>query len=224
MLGKEGKRDNLSRDELLETGGSFTVKELREFALGKEVIPGGRESLYISDEVPVRLIPSNLSITAEELYRDGDIKSPIELLRSGYNLYRGCVNRGFEVPLALNNDAYEWPEPSLFPWNDVEGVSLAAFALSHGEPGKVLSFKIKRLGDVRMMNLVDWQNLSNRVFARGLSDAVQNLRTCVENSLDVAGFLEYIFCDLRGSVKLPVLRYARANETPSCGNMLAREL
>lgn len=112
------------RNEILQTGGKFTVRELREFGLGPEtkdkVGNTGRELLYINDIVPVRLVPRSLLQRATILWTENhDIKQTIESLYTSFYIFRECVNTELEVPLIKKEDnIWEWPEPEGFSWGD----------------------------------------------------------------------------------------------------------
>lgn len=121
----------LSRSELLRTGGEFTVRELREFGLGREktdeVGNRGRELLYVDDVVPVRLVPRSLLDLAVEIRQEsGRIENVIEALWTSFYVFRACVNKDLEVPLVKKTDGvWEWPEPATFRWGDETAKTLA---------------------------------------------------------------------------------------------------
>lgn len=120
-----------SRNELLKTGGEFTVQELREFGLGPEERDEwenlGRQLFYVNDVVPVRLVPSSLLHLAESIWGEtGEIGRVIESLWTSFHVFRECVNKGWEVPLVKKDDGiWEWPEPVGFEWGDEDTKTLA---------------------------------------------------------------------------------------------------
>lgn len=246
-----------SRDKLLESGGEFTISELIDFSLGEEVSPGARRVLYVDDIVPVRLIPLELSLAAEEFFfKDADIKSTLQILRFAYCFYRSCVNRRMEVPLAQVEGGWEWLQPANFPWTDFDAVKLMAFAIEGGRevdtplaityqgstedkfnfltgkvtrtevsdlrsrPNDVVKFKVRKLGDIRMVNQMAWQQFSNKVFANGLLYAIEDIEKGVADTNKLKDLISFLFKDLRESVRMPVLRYAKFGETPSGENLL----
>jgi len=192
-MGYQEKGNRLTRNELLKTGGDFTVEELREIALGEPEKDGGRPFLLLSTIEPVRLMPIKLQAAAAKEYeKSKDTKRVFDTLLSGFTIYRNSVNTGLMAPLVVNEGACEWPEPALFGWNDLDAVNFIGFAmgskvksdsvlittqggkvektlnLTTGEtttkeltefaahPDKNLKFRVKRVGDVRMINSASW--------------------------------------------------------------------
>lgn len=122
-----------SRDELLESGGDFTVEELRNFGLGPEEVCGGniaRPLLYINDRIPLRLIPNRLVSTLTVASQmEFDPKFILETLHSAFVIYRECVNRDFEAPVVLEENAWQWPDPVLCGWDDLDGINYLGLAM-----------------------------------------------------------------------------------------------
>lgn len=119
-----------SRDRLLETGGEYSIEDLREIGLGPEKSNGGRALLYASEAVPVNLIPHDLATALEELYAEtSDARSLFQTLHSALYVYRECVNEDLEAALVKNGEAWEWPTPVLFSWKDIDAINFMGVAM-----------------------------------------------------------------------------------------------
>lgn len=110
-----------SREELLESGGEFSVEELIDVGLDGKKGDKERRLLFVNDYVLVRLLPLKLLDAVEEHHRSSGLdKIALRVLRAAYFVYRGCVNQSMEAPVYLQNGAWEWPEPVNYHWNDLE--------------------------------------------------------------------------------------------------------
>lgn len=104
----------------LKQGGEFSVEQLIELALGAEHKEGGRPIKMVKEMGSLRLVPKALTKTSQEYYKEtGDVGAVIRYIQSGFFFYRQCVNKGFLAPHILVKGAYEWPEPTLFSWDNI---------------------------------------------------------------------------------------------------------
>ncbi len=131
-MSRKDRKAEVSREELLESGGSFSVGELHEIGLGPKEEDGGRPMLFRNNPVPFRLMPAKLLDATEKLLDEtGDIALVLETLWAAFEIYRNCVNKGdITAPLTRAEDGvYEWPKPAIFTWDNLEAVRLTGFAL-----------------------------------------------------------------------------------------------
>lgn len=134
-MGEPERPTKLSRNELLMTGGEFTVQELREIALGEEDENGGRPLLTVSESCRLRLLPSKLQLAVRDILEtSGDTRTAINVLHSAFVIFRECVSNEAVVPLLLGPDGVlEWLEPARFKWGDFDVVNFIGMALGSGQ-------------------------------------------------------------------------------------------
>lgn len=128
-----GQLAELPRNELLQSGGSFTLSELKGFGMGPEIVDEdgnlGRDLLYVSEGVKIRQIPSSLLNSAKAAWeKTRDVRQAIEPLWTSFYVYRDCVSKLGELitPFVKKDDrVWEWPEPADFSWGDEQTKTLA---------------------------------------------------------------------------------------------------
>lgn len=121
-----------SRNELLQSGGNFTLSELNEFGKGPETrdeYGTGRDMLYISQGVRIRQVPTSLLTSIKSnLENTHNIGPAIESLWTSFYVYRDCVSKLGELitPFVKKADGvWEWPDPADFSWGDEQTKILA---------------------------------------------------------------------------------------------------
>jgi hypothetical protein len=142
---------------MAEAPRSYSITELREMALGPKDSDGGQPinlTLSISE---VRLIPREVVYGARDLYHQGLILEPINYLNGAFFIFRECVagDPFLGVPHLLGEDGkYTWPQPTDFPWEDINKVALVG-RLIHGNDLKTARIISKRDGTVSDVDVLE---------------------------------------------------------------------
>ena len=131
----------------MESGGEFSVEQLREFGMGEKGPEGGRPALYTTEILAVRLVPKNLIASLGALYeKTRDERQFLQTLYSAFYIYRECVNTGFEAVLSVKDNACEWPQPRLFPWSDVDAINFMGMAMGAMKRNDTVAVSIDNKG------------------------------------------------------------------------------
>lgn len=207
------------RNLFLESGGVFSVKQLEQFGLSREVVGGYREMLYVSQHSPVRLVPLNLLNAIKLQLENQNIESVVDSFYSAFVIYRNSVNNGLSpAPLVKADDnVFEWPEPEDISWGDLDSVQILGIKMDklRKNPYRESKFKIPKLNNVGMVNANKWQNVSLHFFASDLMALVEDLRTDKVSIIVAKYFLESKIEELEDPMEMLIARYSLTGEKTS---------
>ena len=69
-----------------------------------------------------RLVPECIVFASQNFLEKGDLEKSLRYLENAFYVYRETVNKGFFAPHIRAGEAYEWPQPSDFSWEDADKV------------------------------------------------------------------------------------------------------
>lgn len=151
----------------------YTVRDLREKALGPDNF---QPKLVTFDHQPVLYLPRDVFITAKSFLESTQrANRTVEYVLDAYQFFRACVCFGeaqVGVPLVLNGEAYSWPKPANFDWDEMEVVHQHTQLSGEGvyDPGfsSQVEFVVEDLAKVGFINPIEWQEDSNRFILKPL--------------------------------------------------------
>ena len=154
----------------------FTIKQLREKALGPDNF---QPRLINLDHQPVLYLPRDVFVTAKGFLESTQrAEKAAEYILDAYQFFRACVCFGDHpqvgIPLVFDSEAYSWPKPANFDWNEMEMVRFYAQYAGEGanDPGftSQVEFVVEDLAKIGFMNPIEWQEDSNRLILKPLKD------------------------------------------------------
>jgi len=174
-----------SRDRLLETGGEFSVNELRETGLGETDPDGGRSLLYVSEVAPVNLVPQNLAEALKDLYeKTSDERLFLQTLHSAFHIYRECVNDDLLAALCKKGSSWEWPETALFSWKDIDAINFMGTAMGAMKKNDSVSVTARE-GDQKVTTDLFTGQVSTEKFAGITGNPAENFKYKVNRLADI---------------------------------------
>ncbi|OGK14708.1 hypothetical protein A3C98_03510 [Candidatus Roizmanbacteria bacterium RIFCSPHIGHO2_02_FULL_37_15] len=122
----------IPRNELLKTGGSFTLEQLIDLSYGPADIEGKSPILLVSETALVRPLPLKLLTTAQAYFkRTPNYLDYLSLLYAGFEIYRVPASRDpFIAPLVKVDGVCEIPEPAYAAWDSREQILSLAWLVS----------------------------------------------------------------------------------------------